>query len=438
MTKADGSFQKNHYDAEGLRAEMEENGQLVKFLYNEDREAVAEEESDGNVIRYIRGLGLISSDSEKAKTYYHYVSDEQGSITHVINGEEKESGELPQEDVQSRVLNHYEYDAFGNTIRCEEQVHNRFRYTGEQYDPLTGQYYLRARYYNPVIARFTQEDTYYGDGLNLYTYCRNNPILNHDPTGHGTKENSPYSRKEQQYIDAGADPDTAKLATQCYPDAKSKQDLYNKYKSQGYNATDAKKLVNYEIVHGEERAKNYAANNVKKSGPDYTATFPRENPNTDWRTQNRLNAQREAGAGKSGSSSLQDIANKAAQEYNAKYNPYERAISKGYTDVKKTANGGVSFQGSEYMYYHNGQEARKVIQATGNRNNDFKMANQAMRLLETPDGYVWHHLDDYNVEKNTITMELVMDEAHNASKPHSGGCAQYDSVNGPTYNKKRR
>ena len=294
VTKADGSFQKNHYDAEGLRAEMEENGQLVKFLYNEDREAVAEEESDGNVIRYIRGLGLISSDSEKAKTYYHYVSDEQGSITHVINGEEKESGELPQEDVQSRVLNHYEYDAFGNTIRCEEQVHNRFRYTGEQYDPLTGQYYLRARYYNPVIARFTQEDTYYGDGLNLYTYCQNNPILYHDPTGHGTKENSPYSRKEQQYIDAGADPDTARLAAECYPDAKSKQDLYNKYKSQGYNATDAKKLANYEIVHGEERAKNYAANNVKKSGPDYTTTSPRDNVNTDWRTQERLNAQKKA------------------------------------------------------------------------------------------------------------------------------------------------
>ena len=307
VTKADGSFQKNHYDAEGLRAEMEENGQLVKFLYNEDREAAAEEESDGNVIRYIRGLGLISSDSEKAKTYYHYVSDEQGSITHVINGEDKESGELPQENVQPQVLNHYEYDAFGNTVSCEEQVHNRFRYTGEQYDPLTGQYYLRARYYNPVIARFTQEDTYYGDGLNLYTYCQNNPILYHDPTGHGTKENSPYSRNEQQYIDAGADPDTAKLATQCYPDAKSKQDLYNKYKSQGYNATDAKKLANYEIVHGEERAKNYAANNVKKSGPDYTVTSPRDNINTDWRTQNRLNAQKKAGAGKSGSSSIVEI-----------------------------------------------------------------------------------------------------------------------------------
>lgn len=244
--------------------------------------------SDGEISYLYDGFGR-----------FEQVTKADGSITHVINGEEKESGELPQEDVQSRVLNYYEYDAFGNTIRCEEQVHNRFRYTGEQYDILTGQYYLRARYYNPVIARFTQEDTYYGDGLNLYTYCQNNPILNHDPTGHGTKENSSYSRKEQQYIDAGADPDTARLAAQCYPDAKSKQDLYNKYKKQGYSAQDAKKLANREIIHGEEATKKYIKdNNVKKSGPDYTATSPRDNVNTDWRTQERLNAQRNAGAGK--------------------------------------------------------------------------------------------------------------------------------------------
>lgn len=101
----------------------------------------------------------------------------------------------------------------------------------------------------------------------------------------------------------GADPDTARLAAECYPDANSKKSLYDKYKKQGYNAQDAKKLANYEIVHGEERAKNYAANNVKKSGPDYTATSPRENPNTDWRTQNRFNAQKKAGAGKSGTPS---------------------------------------------------------------------------------------------------------------------------------------
>ena len=65
----------------------------------------------------------------------------------------------------------------------------------------------------------------------------------------------------------------------------------------------------------------------------------------------------------------------------------------------------------------------------------------AERRVMDGSGILWktfHHLDDYDVEKNTITMELVMDEAHNAAKPHSGGCAQYDSVNGPTYNRKKK
>ena len=135
---------------------MEENGRLIKFLYNEDREVVAEETSNGTITRYIRGLGIISSDSEEAKTYYHYVSDEQGSITHVLS-----------EDAE--ILNHYSYDAFGNIIEKTEKVENRFCYNGEMLDPVTQQYYLRARFYNPVIGRFTQEDTYYGDGLKFST-----------------------------------------------------------------------------------------------------------------------------------------------------------------------------------------------------------------------------------------------------------------------------
>ena len=115
-----------------------------------------EETGNGTITRYIRGLGIISSDSEEAKTYYHYVSDEQGSITHVLS-----------EDAD--ILNHYSYDAFGNIIQKTEKVENRFCYNGEMLDPVTQQYYLRARFYNPVIGRFTQEDTYYGDGLNLYS-----------------------------------------------------------------------------------------------------------------------------------------------------------------------------------------------------------------------------------------------------------------------------
>ncbi len=164
-----GNIQINHYDAEGLRHEMEENGRLVSFIFRGDE--VVAEESQEDRIRYIRTSVLLASDAESARTYYHYASDEMSSVTHVVDSENEE------------ILNRYEYDAWGNLTTCEEKVHNRFKFNGQQYDPISQQYYLRARYYNPVIGRFTQEDSYNVDGLNLYAYCRNNPVYYVDPSG---------------------------------------------------------------------------------------------------------------------------------------------------------------------------------------------------------------------------------------------------------------
>lgn len=39
------------------------------------------------------------------------------------------------------------YDAFGNGLESLEQVPNRMRCTGQQFEELTGQYYLGTRYY---------------------------------------------------------------------------------------------------------------------------------------------------------------------------------------------------------------------------------------------------------------------------------------------------
>ena len=164
----DGNIQINRYDAEGLRHEMEENGKLVQFIFR-DTEVIVEETQEEQ-IRYIRTHELLASDAECARTYYHYAADEMGSITHVIDGE--------------CVLNHYTYDTWGVPTVCKETVENRFRFNGQQYDPVSRQYYMRARFYNPVIARFTQEDSYRGDGLNLYSYCKNNPVYYIDPSGH--------------------------------------------------------------------------------------------------------------------------------------------------------------------------------------------------------------------------------------------------------------
>ncbi len=97
--------------------------------------------------------------------------DEQGSTAYITGND-------------GHAENCYLYDAYGNVLESRESIDNRILYTGQQCDQETGQYYLRARYYNPAAGRFLQEDTYRGDGLNLYAYCANNPVMYYDPSGH--------------------------------------------------------------------------------------------------------------------------------------------------------------------------------------------------------------------------------------------------------------
>uniref|UniRef100_UPI004056DB31 HNH endonuclease n=1 Tax=Agathobacter sp. TaxID=2021311 RepID=UPI004056DB31 len=130
----------------------------------------------------------------------------------------------------------------------------------------------------------------------------------------------------------------------------------------------------------------------------------------------------------------QMIADEAARQYNTRCNPTQTAAGKGYGGLRTTRNNGVSFQGSGYMHKSGDKETVKKISATGKRGSDFSAANGAFNFGGTPEGYVWHHLDDYNVAQNTCTMELVLIKAHNASKPHAGACSQYDAVYGPSYN----
>jgi len=174
----DGTYMENIYDAEGMRVQTVENGEYRRFIFDGNN-AIAEVGEDWSLKgRNVRGHALLELEDENNNTY-HYLHNAHGDVANLA-------------DSSGKIVNTYDYDAFGNTLSVKETIHNRFRYAGEQYDDFTGQYYLRARFYSPSLGRFTQEDTWRGftynpASLNLYTYVENNPVMFVDPTGHWPK-----------------------------------------------------------------------------------------------------------------------------------------------------------------------------------------------------------------------------------------------------------
>jgi RHS repeat-associated protein len=118
----------------------------------------------------------IDDDAQPAQDdKYFYLHDRLGSVRLVIN----DSG---------NVVKYYTYEPFGELIEDAGTFDNAFRFTGQYFDAEIEEYYLRARQYNPQIARFTSRDPVLGDQeepltLHKYLYCANDPINNIDPTG---------------------------------------------------------------------------------------------------------------------------------------------------------------------------------------------------------------------------------------------------------------
>ena len=157
-------------------------------------------EGDGNASDYLGkcynyGYGLISSYDNNASAPTIYEKDGHGSVVMTLNSSYSNMS-MPS------------YDAFGISSSALSSATDPMRYCGEYQDYESGLIYLRARYYNPQLGRFINEDPHwnpdnmvYGDSSqntdvksvpnysaiiqssNLYPYCANNPIRFVDPSG---------------------------------------------------------------------------------------------------------------------------------------------------------------------------------------------------------------------------------------------------------------
>ncbi len=166
------------YNGKGLRKTKKVGGVTVTYTYDSNDKLI--KEVGEKTIEYVYGAEGITGITIGG-TPYLFRKNVFGDVTHIYS----EDGEL---------VGKYSYTAFGE---CEIDLNvdgvasdNPIRYRSYYYDEETNLYYLNTRYYDPAIGRFMTIDSiaYLApdviNGLNLYAYCNNNPVMCVDPTGH--------------------------------------------------------------------------------------------------------------------------------------------------------------------------------------------------------------------------------------------------------------
>ena len=184
-TKVNGVTAEYSYAPNGLRLSKTIDGVRTDYVLD-DVDVVAELHEGDLTAYYARGIDLFAS----------FIGEDQYFYLHNAHGDVVL---LTDEDGYVNWV--YEYDAFGNEKEPDASDNNPFRYCGEYFDTETGSYYLRARYYDPAIGRFVQEDSYWNNynriydpedfvsntaiiqSSNLYVYCCGNAVMYVDPTG---------------------------------------------------------------------------------------------------------------------------------------------------------------------------------------------------------------------------------------------------------------
>lgn len=173
---AGGSTTNFDYNTDGIRHNQSDGNSTIHYLIDSNRnfaQVLAERVDELTDVIYHFGNDLISQNRAGSENYFH--SDGLGSTRVLTNDAGNET------DI-------YAFSAFGEVLIHEGITDNQYLYTGEQYDDSLDQYYLRARYYDHSIGRFTQLDSFEGlkrepSSQNKYYYTPSDPVNFTDPSG---------------------------------------------------------------------------------------------------------------------------------------------------------------------------------------------------------------------------------------------------------------
>ena len=121
------------YDTDGMRTSKTSGGLTTSFLLDKNRDyaQVPVETTGTSMVTYTYGNQLINQTRTGVGTHF-YTADGQLSTRQLTNS-------------TGVVTDQYTYDAFGVMLASIGITPNAYLYTGEQYDPNVGFYYMRER-----------------------------------------------------------------------------------------------------------------------------------------------------------------------------------------------------------------------------------------------------------------------------------------------------